>query len=81
MNAVIIAPLSFLAALTWPRYDWRDWTALGFIAAICVEVAQGVLLPERQPSFGDVVANTGGALAGAVILRGIRPRLRTSKSG
>jgi glycopeptide antibiotics resistance protein len=72
MNAVIVAPATFLASLVLPQYGWRDWTCFGFVAAVTVEGAQGLLLPGRQASFSDVVANTAGALAGAVLLHGVR---------
>jgi glycopeptide antibiotics resistance protein len=72
MNAVIVAPATFLAALVVPRFGWRDWTCFGFVAAVTVEAAQGLLLPGRQASFSDVVANTAGALAGAVLLQVLR---------
>ena len=66
MNAVIIAPVTFLGALLWPSYRWRDWTAWGFVVSITVELAQLVLLPGRHPAYSDIVANTLGACAGAV---------------
>jgi len=68
MNAVIVAPASFLATLAWPRSTWRDWTAIGFAASLTVELVQGLALPGRQAAFSDVVANTAGALLGAVVL-------------
>jgi glycopeptide antibiotics resistance protein len=72
MNAVIVAPATFLASMVVPRFGWRDWTCFGFVAAVAVETAQGLLLPGRQASFSDVVANTAGALAGAAVLQAIR---------
>ncbi len=65
MNAVIIAPVPFLGYLLLPRYSWRDWTALGFVGALVVETLQALLLPERNGSYIEVVANTLGALLGA----------------
>lgn len=65
MNAVIVAPVPFLGYLLFPRYSWRDWTAMGFVGALMVEVLQALLLPERNASYADVVANTLGALLGA----------------
>ena len=69
LNVAIVAPLVFLASFVRPSYGWRDWTALGFAAALTVEALQGLLLPARQASFSDVVANTLGALVGAVLAR------------
>lgn len=67
MNAVIIVPAVAAAALLWRRWSWRDWTAGAFVLSGLVELAQGLLLHSRQASFGDVVANTLGALVGAVV--------------
>ena len=77
MNAAIVAPVPVLGGLVWPSLSWRDWTALAFLAAVCVETVQALLLPGRQATFSDVVANTAGALAGAVLIAVIRPMLRT----
>ena len=77
MNAVIVAPVTFLASLSWPARSWRDWTAVGFLAAVAVELAQGLLLPDREAAFSDIVANTAGALMGALAAAVIRPMLRT----
>ena len=81
MNAAIVAPLTFLASLSWPAWSWRDWTAAGFLGAVAVELTQGLLLPDRQAAFSDIVANTAGALAGALLGAFVhalaRPILRT----
>ena len=85
MNAVIVAPATFLASMVVPRFGWRDWTCFGFVAALTVEAAQGLLLPGRQASFSDVVANTAGALIGSALFAGLRylagsrSMLRTSR--
>jgi hypothetical protein len=67
-NALILMPLSALGSLRWPRLTWRDWTAYVFVAAATVELLQGLLLPARSADVGDVVANTLGALGGAVVV-------------
>jgi glycopeptide antibiotics resistance protein len=69
MNALIIAPVSFFGSLVKPRWTWRDWTAYAFLAASAVELVQALLLPQRVAQFSDVVANAGGALVGAVVVR------------
>ena len=69
MNAVIIAPLSFLGTQAFPKSRWQDWVAYGFLGAVIVELVQGVALPDRQASFSDIVANATGALLGAVLAR------------
>ena len=64
MNVVIVAPVSFLGTWAFPRLRWQDWAAYGFLGSSLVEVTQGLLLPDRQASFSDIVANTAGALVG-----------------
>jgi VanZ family protein len=76
MNAAIVAPVSLLGSMAFPQVGWRAWTAYGFVAAVLIETIQGVLLPARSASFSDVVANTAGMLAGAVLFLAIRPMLR-----
>ena len=64
-----VAVIRYLAAVvvTCSRSTtWRDWTAYGFLFAGSVEVFQGLFLPERSATYVDVVANTLGALIGAV---------------
>ena len=65
-NILILMPFSFLGSPLWPRLTWRDWTAYGFVLSGTVEMLQAILLPARSASFKDVVANTSGALLGAV---------------
>jgi VanZ like family len=72
MNAVIIAPLSFIGSIVWPRLRWQEWTTYGFLGATMVELVQGVLLPGRHASFSDIFANTAGALLGALLARRFR---------
>ncbi len=81
MNAAIIVPVTLLGTFIRPSASWRDWTAFAFVAAVSVEAIQGLLLPGRQASYSDVVANTAGALVGAllgaVLIRLIGPMLRS----
>ena len=76
MNAVIIIPASFLGSLVFPRVTWQAWTAYGFLAAVAVELFQGLVLSGRHAAYSDVVANTAGILIGAVLYLAIRPMLR-----
>lgn len=64
-NVGIVAPVAFIGSFVWQSLTWRDWTAYAFVAASCVEFAQGVLLADRRAALSDVVANTAGALLGA----------------
>jgi glycopeptide antibiotics resistance protein len=75
MNAIIVAPVTLLTTFIWRQFSWRDWTAFGFVASSLVEMTQLVFLPGRQASFSDVVANTGGALLGAVVFLVLRRAL------
>jgi VanZ family protein len=78
-NAAIVAPVSFLGSFLRPSYRWRDWTAWGFVVSFTVELVQMLLLPERHASYSDVVANTLGALLGAMLAAcvfAVRPGVR-----
>lgn len=72
LNAAIVAPVSLLGSLLFPRLSWRDWTAYGFLASSAVEITQALVLSGRQASFSDVVANTSGALIGAGVVAAVR---------
>lgn len=79
MNVVIIAPLGLLGSLVFTRLRWQDWTAYAFIGATGVEILQGLVLPDRQASFSDIVANTAGAVLGALLARRLLPAPRAEK--
>lgn len=66
LNVLAFVPLSALGALAWTRTTWRDWTAWGFAASFAVEAAQAIALSARSATHADVVANTLGALLGAL---------------
>jgi hypothetical protein len=76
-NALIVVPVSALGSLVWPRTRWQDWTAWAFVGASLVELTQGVLLPARTASYADIVANTLGALLGALVVLASRALRRT----
>jgi glycopeptide antibiotics resistance protein len=80
MNAVIVVPVTLLGSLVRPQWSWRDWTAGAFVLAVAVEVVQGVFLPGREATFSDVVANTAGALAGALVVSAVRSMLGAPKT-
>ena len=71
-NALIMVPVSFLGAVAWPRTNWRDWTAVGFVLSGAVEVIQAVALAGRSATFVDVVANTLGAFLGAIAIASVK---------
>ena len=81
-NAAILAPVSALGSLIWPRTTWRDWTAYAFVIACGVELTQGAVLPHRTASQVDIVANTLGGLGGAVaVLAALRLSRRRTGAG
>jgi len=67
VNAAMFGPITLLAALTFPGHPWANWVVYGFLASGAVELVQGLVLPPRSAQFVDVVANTLGALVGAVV--------------
>jgi glycopeptide antibiotics resistance protein len=67
-NVAILAPVSALGSLIWPRTTWRDWTAYAFVIAVLVELTQGMVLSARTASDVDIVANTLGGLGGALVV-------------
>ena len=69
MNAILVVPATFLGSAVRRGHTWRDWTAFGFLVALTVEAVQGLMMPGRQPSFADVVANRVGACVGALLAR------------
>jgi glycopeptide antibiotics resistance protein len=71
-NVALLVPPVAAAAMLLPRPTWRDWTAYGFVASAAVEATQALFLSERAASFSDVVANTTGALVGALLVHSIR---------
>ena len=66
LNVAALVPISLLGSLIWPHRNWRDWTAAGFVFSMGVEAVQALLLVERSATYVDVVANTAGAMIGAL---------------
>ena len=75
LNALMVVPVPLLVSLLWPRWTWQQWTAYGFLGSLCVEGVQAVFLAGRSAQFVDVVANTLGALVGALLAVVLRRRL------
>lgn len=75
-NVLVIVPVVVAAAWLLPRVRWSEWTAYGFIASLGVEAVQALVLSGRLATFSDVVANTTGALIGAVIGSALHQRFR-----
>lgn len=71
-NVILFVPLSLFGSLLEPDWTWSSWVVVGYCATFAIETLQGLLLPDRTATMQDVVANTGGALIGAVIAWAIR---------
>jgi glycopeptide antibiotics resistance protein len=71
-NVLLFVPLSLLGSLLKPEWTWSSWVVVGYCATFTIELVQGLLLPGRMATMSDVVANTGGALIGAVLAWAIR---------
>ena len=67
LNAALFTPLAFLASITHPRHPWGNWVAYAFTGSGAVEVFQAFVLEPRSAQYVDVVANTLGALIGALV--------------
>ena len=72
LNVLLFVPLSLLGSLLKPRWTWSSWVVVGYVATFSIELTQGLLLPDRSATMQDVVANTGGALMGALLAWAIR---------
>lgn len=73
-NVGMFIPIGFIAALLLARRWWWLVLLLGPLFSLAIELMQRTLLPERYATFSDVLANSIGALVGAllaVILRAL----------
>jgi glycopeptide antibiotics resistance protein len=66
-NIAMFVPLGFLIALVLPAKRWWLTLIIGPVASALIEVSQGLFLSERFASVLDVVANSTGAIIGAII--------------
>jgi hypothetical protein len=67
-NVLILVPATFLGAIVWRAPTWRGWAAGGLVFSSTIELIQALFLPGRTGSMVDVVANTLGALIGALVV-------------
>lgn len=67
-NILLFVPFGIILVLRLHRRLW--WLAIVIAAAVsgAVELAQALFLPERVPAWSDIVANTSGALIGAMLV-------------
>lgn len=76
-NIVLFMPFGIILAVRLPRMFW--WVALpaGAVLSSLIELVQGTFLPERVFDVRDIVANSCGALIGAlavILWRVTRPK-------
>lgn len=71
-NVAMVVPVAVIGSLLWSRPSWAHWTAGAFLLSSAVELVQGALLPLRDGSFSDIVANTAGCCLGALAVAGAR---------
>jgi hypothetical protein len=64
LNILLFVPLG--VAIGWKRNGVIAAGLFGLLLATFIEVAQ-ILLPGRDPALSDIVLNTAGAMAGAVL--------------
>ncbi|GAA3923367.1 VanZ family protein [Microbacterium invictum] len=81
-NIVMFVPLGFLLTLLLRHHWWG--IVLAIMLSVAAEVVQ-VVIPSREPSLRDILANglgaaIGGALAWLVVLRRDGRRERTTSS-
>lgn len=67
-NILLFIPFGIIVVLRLPRKLW--WLSIVIAAASsgAVELAQAIFLPDRVPAWSDIVANTSGALIGAILV-------------
>jgi hypothetical protein len=70
-NIGFFIPLGFLFAALLPKRRWWLAVIICLAASSCIEIGQGLFLPYRFASFGDVLANTIGGVVGVVIAWGV----------
>ena len=66
-NVAITAPLPVLGTLAVGRRRVGTWVTVAFVASLSVEAIQNFVYTDRVGDYGDIVANTAGALLGAVV--------------
>lgn len=71
-NVVFFVPVGFLLGVLLPFRLWWGAITGGAVLSAAVELAQGLLLPGRVSSAGDVVANTLGAVLGCLVAVALR---------
>ncbi|MFQ4150482.1 VanZ family protein [Arthrobacter sp. LAPM80] len=64
-NIIMFVPMGIIASV-WTKRAWAG-VLVGFAASVLIETCQGLFLAQRYASALDVLANTLGAVVGAVV--------------
>ncbi|WP_236266066.1 VanZ family protein [Actinomyces sp. zg328] len=68
LNLVMLAPLTAILTLAWPRVPWWAWALLGCLIGAGAEVAQEFIPSlERRPSLANIAQNAVGSWCGAAV--------------
>lgn len=68
-NIVMFVPFGLLITFLWPGgWNWWRMLLLGAATSTFIEVTQ-LIIPGRVTALSDVIANSAGALIGAVVAR------------
>ena len=68
-NIVMFVPFGLLTTFLWPsRWNWWRMLLLGAATSTFIEITQ-LIIPGRVTALSDVIANSAGALIGAVVAR------------
>jgi glycopeptide antibiotics resistance protein len=71
-NVALFVPFGLLGLLSWPSLRVLGWTALGALLSAAIELSQLLFLPHRFATVSDLVANTTGAMLGALVATAVR---------
>lgn len=68
-NVALFVPLGLVSGLAFPRSSWWRIGGIGFLFSIGIELGQLLFLSGRFASPLDVIANTAGAVTGALLAK------------
>lgn len=84
VHAIIFGLLCFLFLRAWINGKWTQLNLNAYIISVVFTLGYGIsdevhqmFIPGRQPSIGDVIADTCGAMLVCVILHFIKNRYQT----
>jgi len=74
-NILLFVPFGVVLALRFAHRFWWLAVVLAAATSTAIELTQAWVLPDRVADWHDIVANTSGALLGAVCVVALRRRL------